>query len=697
MSLQFSPYAIPLLVAAVASLGFAWYALGRRQRAEALIFGLMMIGLCWWSLLYALHICATDPETQYLFNRLKYIGVVLIPPLWLTLAIQHTQRQSPGRWLMILIFLPAMFLLPVALTDHWTHLWWSETWLEAFNGQTVMRSMHAPLYWVHLATGYAFVTLGLWLYVRLYRRTGQVLRRQAVLMIGAAAIPLVGNVLTQVGLSPMPWGLDSFFFTLGGALLAVAIFRYRFLDIVPVASQAVVEQIPEGVIVADADGYIIDLNPAASRLIGAGRHESIGRPLASAVGPPELGRAVAALVQQGLEQPAECEAQIAGANNPRTLSLSATPLSHPTAGQVGHIILLSDISDRVAARAELEELYRQAEIERERLALTIRTVNDAIVLLDTEGRILASNPTAQQILNAEQSSEFPAPLRAMLDQAQATDGVTETEIEIEGQYFHVTAAPVAGTGLALTMHDVTHFQQLARLKDEFVRTVSHDLRTPLASIRGYAQLALRQRTSEQKRREALERIDRAVTRMSALISDLLDLATVEAGVSYDTELVRLDKMARAAIRELEGAALARGLEIRCDLTETPVLEADPRLITQMWRNLIDNAIKYTDQGTVSIQVQVKGNLLLGRVTDTGIGISPADLPYVFDKFFRAKSPYPRDATGTGLGLSLVKTIVETYGGRVWAESQVGIGSTFGFSLPLESDAAGTDTTVRSLD
>ena len=238
MSLQFSPYAIPLLVAAATSLALAWYALRLRQRPEPLIFGLMMSALCWWSLLYALHICAIPLETQYLLNRLKYIGVLLVTPLWLTLALQHTERRPPSRWLLFLVFLPAMLLLPFILTDHWTHMWWSDIWQESFNGQTVMRSKHTALYYVHVVTAYAFVVLALWLYVRLYRRRGEVFRRQVLLMVGAVSIPLVANIVTQMGFSPMPWGLDSFFFTVAGAIMAIAIFRYRFLDIVPVASRA---------------------------------------------------------------------------------------------------------------------------------------------------------------------------------------------------------------------------------------------------------------------------------------------------------------------------------------------------------------------------------------------------------------------------------------------------------------------------
>jgi PAS domain S-box-containing protein len=682
MSFQYSPYATPLFLAAVMTTALAWYALRQRQRSEALIFGVMMIALSLWSLFYALSISGADLETQHLFNRLKYIGVMAVPPLWLILALQYTQRQSAlTRRNLVLIFLPAMLLLPVVLTDHLTHLWWPKIWLGEFGGLPVLEHTHGAPYYAHVAFSYLCIIWGLWLYVGLYLHTERIYRSQAGLMIVAAAIPLVASILTQVGLSPLPWGLDSFFFTLSGVLIAIAIFRYRFLDIMPVAWQAIVEQIPEGVIVIDARGRIVDANPAAQAMLRADKEPIVGQPLAAAVHIPELRQALLEITQRGRDQPDERDVYLDGRDDRRVLSLSTAPLSHGVASPIGQIILLRDISERVAAQKELEALYQQAEVERERLALTISTASDAIALLDANGEILASNPSARLILQTEQSDQFLPALQAVLDQAQAAAEVTKAEIKIGEQSFHVAAAPVAGTGLVLTMHDVTHFKQLARLKDEFVSTVSHDLRTPLTSILGYAQIARLEAAPE----DALKRIETAAQRMSDLVKDLLDLATLEADIEHESVPVELDKLARVAIEDMEGAALAKGLAIQRDLNVHPPVKADPRLIAQMWRNLIDNAIKYTEKGTITIRVKAVGNQIVGQVADTGVGIAPADIPYVFDKFFRAKHPYMQEISGTGLGLSLVKSIVEKHGGQIWAESELGVGSTFTLTLPLHAN------------
>lgn len=681
MSFHYSPYATLLFLAAAISVAFAWYGLRRRQQPEALVFGLLMFALFWWSLCYGLHICGTNLETQYLFNRIKYIGVVVVPPLWLILALQYGQ-QHPGltRRNVALMFLPAALFLPIVLADPWLHLWWPEVWLEEVNGHLVLKHSYGMFYYAHVAISYLFIILGLWFYVRFYRRTALIYRSQSVLVVVAAAFPLVASALTQLGLSPLPWGLDSFFFTISGVLIAIAVFRYRFLDIIPVARRVIVEQVPEGVIVIDEHGRIVDANPVAQAMIGKPGKPIVGQTLVTVVVHiPELQKALQELGQP--RQPCERDVYLGIQNDRRVLSLKITPLMESSARPIGQIILLQDISERVAAQQEVENLYQQAEVQRKRLALTMNATSDAIVLLDANGEILADNPAARQILKTEQGGHFPSALQAVLDQAQAASRVIKTDIDIDEQSFHVVAAPIVGTGLVLTMHDVTHFKQLARLKDEFVSTVSHDLRAPLTSIIGYAQMAQHPAASEDKREKAMSRIETSAWRMSNLVTDMLDLATIEAGVEPRLEPIELDQLARAVMEDLEGAVFAKKLTLQYELEGPAIVQADPRLLIQVWRNLIDNAIKYTSAGTITVRVRATDNRVTGQVSDTGIGISPADIPYVFDKFFRAKRPYTQGMNGTGLGLTLVKSIIERHGGKIWVDSEVEVGSTFTFTLP----------------
>lgn len=688
MGFQYSPYAALLLVAAATTTILSWYALRRRQQPQAFTLGLMTAALSWWSLFYALHISGADLETQHLFNRLKYIGVMAVPPLWLIMALQYTGKEALlTRRNLMLLFLPAALLLPIVLTDHLTHFWWAEIWEGEFNGQPALESRHSLPYYIHIAISYLFVIWGLWLYTRFYLRTQRVYRLQAGLMIIAGAIPLIASMLTQLNLSPLPWGLDSFFFTLSSILIVIAIFRYQFLDIMPVAHQLILEQIPDGVIVVDASGRVVDANPAARTLLDLNAEPVVGQALTGAMHNPEIGKTLRTLIESGEDRAQSCDIRLGG----RVLTVRATELPRQSGEEMGQIILLRDVTERIQAQTRLEEMYRQTKAERERLALTIGTVNNAIVLLDAQGQILESNPAADQILRARHQAQFPQDLQEVLDQVRETGQAVQAQINIGQSSFQVAAALVPNPGigadannpgLVMSMHDVTHLRQLAQLKDDFVSTVSHDLRAPLTSILGYAQIAQSEHGSEERRSQAIERIEMAAQRMSYLISDLLDLATLEAGLEHESWQVDLNELVTEAIEDLEGAALARGIRLQSDLENHPPLIGDPRLLTQVWRNLIGNAIKYTEQGTVTVRVRAEDQYVRGEVIDTGIGISPSDLPYVFDKFYRSKRPYAQGVSGTGLGLALVKSIIEKHDGRIWVESQLGNGSRFIFQLPV---------------
>lgn len=692
MNFHYSPYAVPLFLAAVMTIGLALYAYPRRKEPLALVFFLMTVALSWWSLLYALNISGSNFETQYLFNRLKYLGVMSVPPLWLILALLYTRRQHLlSRRNIALIFLPSILLLLVVLTDNRTHLWWTRVWESEFAGMPMLDSDHALLYYIHIIFAYSYIVLGLWLYLRFYQEAQSMYRSQTGLMIIGAAIPLLASASTQLGLSPLPWGLDSFFFTLSSALLAIAIFRYRLLDIVPVARRTTLEQIPDGVIVIDAGRRVVDANPAALTLVNKQLEEMIGHPLEAAVEIPEIHQTLIEITQNDAEQVNDIDVQI----DRRTISLSTTALTHRTQEPIGRIVLMRDITERVTAQQQLQASYQQAELERARQGLILKTTRDPVLLLDVDNTILASNPAARQILktNVEQ---FPPVLLELLPQARASQEITQAEIEIAEQHFHVAIAPTPphragteGTGLVITMHDITHFKHLAQLKDDFVHTVSHDLRSPLTSILGYIQVAQMKNMQGPQNKDVLERIETAAWRMSNLINDLLDLAALDAGVEHESEPVALDMLVRAAIEELDGAAMAKGIAIHYQSNPKPMVQVDPRLITQVWRNLIGNAIKYTVKGKILVEIEAGDDFALGRVKDTGLGISAADIPFIFDKFYRSKKPYTHGIEGTGLGLALVKSIVERHGGRVWVESELGVGSTFTFMLPLCENQAAT--------
>lgn len=225
-----------------------------------------------------------------------------------------------------------------------------------------------------------------------------------------------------------------------------------------------------------------------------------------------------------------------------------------------------------------------------------------------------------------------------------------------------------------------------RLKTELLANVSHDLRTPLTSIKGYTTTILRHydRLGDEEKRDFLHEIELASDRLTELIENLLQLSRLEAGGFHiQKEPVAIATMASNAIEDLEQKASTHHFVIHFQ-ESLPLVDADSRRIRQVLDNLLSNAVKYSPEDTeVSVDCKANDNELVVRVRDQGVGISPEELGKIFDRFYQASSGASKRGGGVGLGLAICKGIIEAHGGRIWAESVLDHGSTFTFTLPLE--------------
>jgi two-component system phosphate regulon sensor histidine kinase PhoR len=250
-----------------------------------------------------------------------------------------------------------------------------------------------------------------------------------------------------------------------------------------------------------------------------------------------------------------------------------------------------------------------------------------------------------------------------------------------------SAAATSG-GVVAVLHDMTREKEVSEMKDDFVSMVSHELRTPLASIRAYVEMLLDGEASDRStQQEFYEVIANETARLSRLIDDILNLARIESGTTrVNKQPQSLTAILKDAIDVIAPQAKKKQITVHEKLTpvfyQTP---ADRDMLYQAVLNLLSNAVKYTPEGgsvVVETAVNEAQKRVIARISDTGVGIPPKDLPFVFDKFFRAEANN-RMAPGTGLGLSLVKHIVETvHHGRIFVESQMDKGTCFGFELDL---------------
>jgi len=236
-------------------------------------------------------------------------------------------------------------------------------------------------------------------------------------------------------------------------------------------------------------------------------------------------------------------------------------------------------------------------------------------------------------------------------------------------------------------------EEANRLKAELISTLAHEMRTPLTSIKGYSTALLMEETTFdlETQKEFLQIIDEECDILQNLIQDLLESSIIDAGLlRLEPQPVRLPRLAQRATDDVARRNQQHRLLI--DFPDNfPIVDADPYRIEQVLRNLLDNAVKYSPQGgLIVVRGEICEDEVIVSVADQGVGIAPEHLNRLFEKFFRIKSALGRHVVGSGLGLPIARTIVESHRGRIWAESHLGQGSTFYFTLPLEGPSRGLD-------
>jgi PAS domain S-box-containing protein len=349
--------------------------------------------------------------------------------------------------------------------------------------------------------------------------------------------------------------------------------------------------------------------------------------------------------------------------------------------------------------ANLRRAYDLVASERRTLAAVLDSASDAVLVTDIQGMVQLGNPAVETVLGIHpdllighllHQTDVPEPLVALAQQARAQRGDLSGELTLpDGRVFHVSIAPVRALdgpaqGYVTLLKDITYFKRLDEMKSHFVATVSHDLRSPLNMISGYAELMELAGSLNPEQADYLTKIQHATRRMCGLVANLLDLGRIEAGVGFVMRPCDMGAILVAAVDGYRMAAGEKQIELMLQLPpDLPVVQGDETRLRQVVDNLVSNALSYTPPGgVVRVWSEVVDDALTVRVQDSGIGIAPADLPQVFEPFFRSGSAKAINGEGTGLGLAIVKRLVEEHGGSVDVESAVGAGSLFCFTLPV---------------
>ena len=349
---------------------------------------------------------------------------------------------------------------------------------------------------------------------------------------------------------------------------------------------------------------------------------------------------------------------------------------------------------------KIRDLVDRLKLEGSRRDAILASMVEGVVAVDKDLRVTFCNRSFATIMRVNMPVPEGIPLldlardpalRDILVSVLQTGEPVERRIRLRGQaqFFEAQGAPLAGPaarGALAILHDITELERLERVRKDFVANVSHELRTPLAAIRGYAETLLDGALEDtENNRKFVEIIHAQAIRLNNIASDLLILSELEStGGTLQPKPVSIRSTLEAAMRTVESAANVRGVRIVCGgLEDVQVLGYEIRL-EQAFVNLIDNAVKFNrPDGEVRIEMgAAHAGWTSVTIADTGIGIPSADIPRVFERFYRVDRARSRAVGGTGLGLSIVKHVIEQMGGSVKLESEVGKGSRFTITLPV---------------
>jgi signal transduction histidine kinase len=350
--------------------------------------------------------------------------------------------------------------------------------------------------------------------------------------------------------------------------------------------------------------------------------------------------------------------------------------------------LLSAIADQAAIALENAQLFKQTEQERIKLSAIINSTQDAVLVTTPENEVVLLNPAALEILNLAEQPQPGCMLSELIHNKDILKllspnslGVGEVALP-DGRTMWATVTKIPDMGRVTVLRDISAFKALDKLKRDFVMAFTHDLRTPLATVKGYIELVRMDGPLTVRQEEDLEGITRAANLMKALIEDLLELSRLERLEELVREKIDLNVVVQSSVGAIMPLAASKKIDIVLGETATGLtIEGNSVLLSRAVSNLLDNAIKYTPNGgKVQVSLGSNNGHIYVSVIDNGPGILAKDLPRVFEKFYRAR-PELDDIPGSGLGLAIVKIIVEQHGGKVWVESQQGKGSSFTIAIP----------------
>jgi len=339
--------------------------------------------------------------------------------------------------------------------------------------------------------------------------------------------------------------------------------------------------------------------------------------------------------------------------------------------------------------------------EKAKLENILASMSDGVITLNPEGKIILINPPAEKMLekycqdisSGQQFFECIGieEFEFLFDKVNEEKKIKQQDIELNDKILFVRMAPLLDTdtnsviGVVGILQDVTKERELEQMRRDFIANVSHELRTPLSLMQGYSEALLDGMAQDiSKREKIITIIHQETLRLKRMVNELLDLSRLQTGhFALNKQELSVSDMLQMIEEKYKPAINDAGLDFVVNIEEElPKLTADHDRLQQVLINLLENALKHTEQGKITVSGYREKDQVCVQVTDTGSGIPKEDIDLIWERFHKADKSRSRAKGGTGLGLAIVKSIIEAHGGRVWVKSEEGVGSAFGFCLPI---------------
>jgi PAS domain S-box-containing protein len=690
-----SPGLIALLAGPVLLLPLAFYSLARPHVRGTRWYGLLLLTIAFWSVSYAWELSAHDLGTKALALKVKYLAVVTLPSGWIGFILAFVGFPPSRVWPRVApVALVSGVMLIAAWTDGWHGLFWGPLTVQEIGSYRVVQG-RGPLFWANVAYTYGVLGTGVFLLALHAAQSPFLYKKRALTLMIGTIVPWAGNLVFVINREESILDPTPFLFTCTAVIAAVAVFRYRLFEAVPTLRDARIEAVGDGVILVDVRRRIADLNPAAEGMLGCTRAEAAGT---------RLERFLPQLSAEALPD-SRMDVTIGSGPVARTYDLRAAATRSRAGETTGAVVVLRDVTERRLA----ERALRASE---HRYRTVIEQAFDGVWLADANGTIVDANPGASTMLGYTRAELIGRRVADLLVRDGGEEVTAGQSPAADPAYWQRRIAAKDGRSLLLagrtsqvaadlavsTFRDITeeraHAEQRERLlneaqvanrlKDEFLATLSHELRTPLTVVLGWARMLVRAEVEPDRVSHALSVIERNAMAQARLVDDLLDLSLMTRGqLRLKISEIDVTSLVNDALEAIAPSAQAKGVSLRVQLPPLPPIRVDAERLRQVIWNLLTNAIKFTPPGgTVTVSSAATADGVLVAVQDTGQGIAPDFLPFVFDPFLQGESGTTRAVAGLGLGLTIVRRIVEAHGGRVEAASEgLGHGATFRLHLP----------------